>query len=60
MTLKEALKHFDTKADLARALGISKQAVNRWDMEDQIPELRALTLKHEILPSLKKPKTKTA
>lgn len=30
MTLKQAIKHFENKAALARALGISPQAVTPW------------------------------
>ena len=55
MTLREALEALGTtnKSELARALGIKKQAVNNWDMDKPIPELREKQLKYEILPSIK-------
>lgn len=58
MTLNEILPHFGgKKAELAKALNISKQAVSRWDPNKPIPEARALKLKHEILPRLRSDKT---
>lgn len=57
MTLEEALKPFNNrKADLAKALGISKQAVSRWPENQPIPELRAKQLKYEIIPKIKESK----
>ena len=54
MTLDEALEPFNNnKARLARALGISKQAITKWD-PDEIPNERALELKYEILPKIKR------
>jgi DNA-binding XRE family transcriptional regulator len=52
MTLNEALKLFGRKASLARALGISRQIVNRWDEDKPIPERYDLKLKYEIIPNL--------
>lgn len=53
MTLREALQHFDgKKVRLAEALGISKQAINKWPMDEAIPEHRELQLKYEVIPSL--------
>jgi DNA-binding XRE family transcriptional regulator len=52
MTLREALKHFKTKSELAAALDISKQAVSSWPLDEPIPEARELKLRYEILPQL--------
>jgi DNA-binding transcriptional regulator YiaG len=52
VTLKDALEHFDSKAELAAALGITKQAVSAWGMNDPIPERRRLKLNHEIIPNI--------
>lgn len=60
MTLKEALKHFENKSALAKALGISKQAVNNWAEDGPIPEARELKLRYEILPSRPKGKGKAS
>lgn len=54
MYLSEALKHFKNKASLARALGISKQAVSRWPEDSPIPEVQQMKLKYEILPKKQK------
>lgn len=57
MTKQQALKHFNgNQAELARALGIERQAVWKWDEDKPIPELREKQLKYEILPKLKKQK----
>lgn len=37
MTFKEALEYFETKARMARKLGISPQAIQRWDDNNEIP-----------------------
>jgi len=42
MEKTQAISHFGSAANLARALGISKAAVSQW--KDQVPELRALQL----------------
>jgi hypothetical protein len=50
LTLEEVLPHFDGKKSLlAQRLGISRQAVSRWAMNDAIPEKHELKLRHEIL-----------
>lgn len=55
MTKKEALEHFDNnQAKLAKALGITRQYVGKWDDDEPIPELYELKLKYEILPAVKK------
>ena len=54
MTKREALKYFKTQVELAKSLGISKQSVNQWPMDDEMPELRALKLKYEIIPQIRK------
>lgn len=50
MTIDEALKHFESKSALAKALGITRQAVSYWG--ETIPEGKALRLKYEIIPNL--------
>lgn len=42
MTKQEAIGHFKTVANLAKALGITTQAVYGWG--DRVPELRQLQL----------------
>ena len=50
LTLKEVLPHFDGKKSLlAQRLGISRQAVSRWALNDAIPEKHQLKLQLEIL-----------
>lgn len=53
MTAREALSHFKNKVALADALGVSKQAVSKWPLDEPIPEKHELKLKHEIIPALK-------
>ena len=60
MTLNEALAHFKTKTALAKALGITKQAVSRWEEDKPIPELYEMKLRYKILPRLAKKRTATA
>lgn len=50
LTLKDVLPHFSgRKSQLASALGISRQAVSRWELNDAIPEKHELKLRHELL-----------
>ncbi len=50
LTLKEVLPHFSgKKSQLAIALGISRQAISRWSMDDPIPEKHELKLRHQVL-----------
>lgn len=50
LTLTEVLPHFEgKKALLAAHLGISRQAVSRWDMDDAIPEKHELKLRHQLI-----------
>lgn len=53
MTLIDALKIFKTRVALAKALGITKQAVSAWEEDKPIPENHSLKLKYEIIPNLK-------
>ncbi len=51
LKLKDVLPHFNgKKSDLAEALGISKQAISKWDDNKPIPELQEKKLRYEILP----------
>ncbi len=50
LTLRQVLPHFSgKKAALAASLGVSRQAVSRWEMDEPLPERHALRLQHEIL-----------
>lgn len=50
LTLQDVLPHFSgRKSQLAAALGISRQAVSRWELNEPIPEKHQLKLRHEIL-----------
>lgn len=52
MKLSAVLQHFgNSKAELARALGVTRQALTSWP-KDGIPEKQALRLKYEILPGM--------
>lgn len=52
MNLSEVLPHFNNrKAELARALGITRQAITSW-RDGEIPEAQELKLRYEILPAL--------
>jgi len=49
ITIAEAMKHFNnSQSELARALGITQQAVYLWVKEDKLPPLRAYQLKDII------------
>lgn len=50
LTLSEVLPHFEgKKALLANHLGISRQAVSRWQMDEAIPEKHELKLRHQLI-----------
>jgi len=51
MRLDEALERFPTKAALADALGVTRQAITSWK-EGEIPERHALRLKYEVWPAM--------
>lgn len=40
MKISDAIKHFDTAADLARAINVTRSAVAHWVRDDEIPMLR--------------------
>ena len=53
MKLSDALGYFEgNKSKLAAALGITKQAVGKWSLDEPIPELREKQLRYEIIPEL--------
>ena len=59
MTLSEILPLFDgRKSELAKALGISKQAVSGWPDDAPIPEKQELRLRYEIIPAMTSSKRK--
>ncbi len=52
LKLRDVLPYFNgKKSDLADALGISKQAISKWDEDNPIPELQEKKLRYEILPN---------
>ncbi len=54
MTKQQALKLFDgSSPKLAKALGISRQAIHKWGDDEPIPELREMKIRHEIIPKRK-------
>ena len=53
LTLRDVLPYFhDRKSKLAEALGISRQAVSKWEPDDPLPEKHALKIRHELVPEL--------
>ena len=53
LTLSEVLPHFNhKKAQLAEALGISRQAISNWATDEAIPEKHELKIRHELLPNV--------
>ncbi|TJZ75605.1 Cro/Cl family transcriptional regulator [Chitiniphilus eburneus] len=44
MKVKDALRAFGSKAEIARVLGISRAAVAQWPMDGSVPLLRAYQL----------------
>lgn len=53
LTLRDVLPYFhDRKSKLAEALGISRQAVSKWELDDALPEKHELKIKHELVPEL--------
>ena len=53
LTLREVLPYFHhRKSQVAEALGISRQAVSKWNLDDRLPERHALKIKHELMPEL--------
>jgi len=53
LTLRDILPHFSNrKSKVANALGISRQAVSKWDLDDAIPEKHELRIRHELLPNI--------
>lgn len=53
LTLNDVLPFFGSKkAQLAHALGISRQAISNWSMDDAIPEKHELKIRYELVPQL--------
>ena len=53
ITLNDVLPYFDNrKIQLAEALGISRQAISNWQLNDAIPEKHELKIRHELLPHI--------
>lgn len=44
MTKDEAIALFGSRAEMARALGVTRQAVSKWD-KDKLPPLRVYQIK---------------
>ena len=61
LTLRDILPHFSNrKSKVASALGISRQAVSKWDLNEAIPEKHELRIRHELLPDIDDSVTITA
>ena len=58
MTKKQAIKHFGSISALARALGVTYEAVRQWG--EVIPELRQYQLEHLTGGALKATPKKVA
>jgi len=57
ITLRTLLTQYRTKAAVAAAFGVTKQAVSQWPMDGPIPKQQELKIKYERLlrrSSLKK------
>ena len=53
LTLNEVLPLFGgKKTELAKALGITKQAINGWVPDKPIPEKQELKLRYEVFPQM--------
>ena len=45
ITKRKLLRVFNTERAIARVLGVTQQAVNKWQMDKPIPALRSLQIK---------------
>lgn len=52
ITVNDILPHFESKADIARAMGVSRQVVNGWGNDKPIPAVHELRLRYEVAPRL--------
>jgi hypothetical protein len=52
MLLRDVVARFETKANVARILGLTPQAVGRWDLDEEVPERYRLRLQYEIYPAI--------
>ena len=52
MKKQEAVDIFGSQNKLAKALGLTRQAVGRWDWENPIPAKHALRIRYELKPEL--------
>jgi len=43
-TLDIAIKHFGSRAEMARELGITRQAIGNWRMRGRVPVVQALMI----------------
>ena len=50
MTPKQLLKIYGSQAEIARALGVTRQAVLRWFKENKIPALRLYQIECVVKP----------
>jgi len=50
ITKKEAVALFRTQASLARALGITRQAISQWGDNDPIPQVQAYKIRYQLRP----------
>lgn len=55
ITVAQLLPHFnEKKSQLAKALNVSRQAVNKWP-EGVLPELQEKKIRYEVLPHIYHP-----
>ena len=53
LSLEQVLPLFgNKKAQLADSLGISRQAINNWELGEPIPEKHELKIRHELVPNI--------
>jgi DNA-binding transcriptional regulator YiaG len=52
ITKEQAVGMFLTQSALARALGITRQAVSLWPDGEFIPEVQALKIRYQLRPEL--------
>lgn len=55
ITVKDLLSYYKSKSAIARALGVSRQAVDQWGETTPIPSKRELKVRLELLPGYQWP-----
>lgn len=52
LTKRKLLTFFRTARDLAAACEVSESYVSKWNMDEPIPELHELRLRHVLMPQI--------